>query len=81
MIGLGVLILKAELFCWMVSLIHLEDLTVPHLALVTVLMNWLNLVLEKVVHLVHLSVTSLEMLKAVYQSAQWARERRGDEKG
>ena len=81
MIGLGVLILKAELFCWMVILIHLEDLTVPHLALVMVLMNWLNSVLEKVVHLVHLSVTSLEMLKAVYQSAQWARERRGDEKG
>ena len=70
---MGVSILKAELFYSKVTLIHLEDSTVPHLALVTVLMSWLNSVLEKVAHLVHLSVTNLEMLKAVYQSARWAR--------
>ena len=73
MTELGVLILMVELFCLRETLIHLEDLTVPHLALVTVLMNWLNLVLEKDAHLVHLSVTNLEMPKAVYQSARWAR--------
>ena len=54
----------------------MEDLTVPHLALVTVLMNWLNSGLEKVAHLVHLSVTNLEMPKAVYQLARLASKER-----
>lgn len=71
---LGVWILKVELFYSRETLIHLEDSTVPHLALVTVSMNWLNLVLEKVAHSVHLSVTNLEMLKAVYQSVRWAKK-------
>lgn len=77
---MGVLILMVELFCWMVPLIYLEDSMVPHLALVTVLQKVVNLVLEKVVHLVHLMVTNLEtpkaleMSKAVNQAVRWAKE-------